>query len=137
MASLNKLAVVFSGATGNNSDMVNGIFLFQGIKDDKPFYKNLVSQRYCYCATDGRWYVHVKANFDTSKAAGVCSTIEAGYVHPSRASRWQMGVNGKWEEQPAITVQTMVSLIKETTRFLKVILLLLLLLVHVCGKRLF
>ena len=109
MVLFNKLAVVFSGATGTNSDLVNGVFFFMGIKDDKPFYKNLVSQRYCYRATDDRWYVHNKANFDTSKNSGVCSSLEAGWVHPSRAPRWQMGVNGKWEEQPAIEIVTIVS----------------------------
>jgi hypothetical protein len=110
VASLNKLAVVFSGATGNNSDMVNGIFLFQGIKDDMPFYKNLVNQSYCYSVSGGQWFVNYKAKFEEDKASGFCASFDAGLGHPSYASQWKVSVNGKWEEQPDVKVAIMVSL---------------------------
>ena len=110
MASLNKLAVVFSGATDDNSDMVNGIFLFQGIKDDMPFYKNLVNQSYCYSVFDGKWFVNDKAKFEESNASGHCVSVDAGLGHPSYALRWKVSVNGKWEEQPDVKVAIMVSL---------------------------
>ena len=109
LASLNKLAVVFSGASGEISFRVNGIFLFQGIKDDMPFYKNLVNQQYCHRASDGNWYVSDKESFEANKASGYCDSVEAGWDHPSRALRWTVWDGSKWEEQPAVKVATMVT----------------------------
>ena len=55
--------MAFSGATGTNSDLVNGIFLFQDVRNGMPVFKNLVSQRYCYRASDRKWYVSTYVNF--------------------------------------------------------------------------
>jgi len=105
------LALVISGATGSNSDCVNGNFVFQGIKDDMPFYKNLINQSYCYRASDGKWYVSDEADLEAGEAAGFCASLEAGLGHPSRASRWQVALgHNKWEEQPAVIVAMMVIL---------------------------
>ena len=100
--------MVFSGASDDKSGVVNGIFLFQGIKDDMPFYKNLVNQSYCYRANNGMWLVSDKESYEASKAAGWCSSVKTGCGHPSRALRWKVLVNGKFEEQPAVEVATIV-----------------------------
>ena len=117
MASLNKLAVVFSGATDDNSDMVNGIFLFQGIKDDMPFYKNLVNQSYCYSVSYGIWYVNDKAKFEVSRASGYCASVDAGLGHPSYASQWKVSVDGKYEKRADVKVAIMVSPLFEEKPF--------------------
>jgi hypothetical protein len=110
MATLNKLALVFSGATGETSGNVNGIFLYQGIKDDMPFYKNLANQMYCYRASDGKWCVSTNADFEAGKAFGWCYSAEEGLGHPSRASMWLVvNINGKFEDQPSVKVATMVT----------------------------
>ncbi len=41
---LNKLAVIISVATGKCSGNINGIYLNQGMKDEKPCYKNSQSE---------------------------------------------------------------------------------------------
>ena len=78
------------------------------MKNGMPYYMNLVNQSYLYRASDSKWTVYNKVNFEENKAGGWCSSIETGLGHPSGVSRWQVGVNGKWEEQRAINVSTMV-----------------------------
>ena len=104
-----KLAINMSGSTGKNSGEVDGVYVYQDMKGDKPFYKNLVNQSYLY-QTNGFWYVSGKDDFDAGKATGWCRSAEAGLVNPSRAHLWKMwrGLKTKWVDQPSVKVATMV-----------------------------
>ena len=99
--------MAIKGATSKNCTEVNGFFFNQGMRDDKPFFKNLVSQSYLYFASNGFWYVSSKDDFDAGKAAGWCRSAEPGLDHPSRARLWK-GWKTKWVDQPAIEVNTVV-----------------------------
>ena len=101
-----KLPISISGATGANSVNANGIFFFQGITNETPFYKNVANQKYFYRASDGYWYVYDKESFDACKPGGWCHSAEAGLGHPTCASIWKVFSSGKWEEQPAVKVVT-------------------------------
>jgi hypothetical protein len=84
--------VIISGATGDECCEANGIFLFLGVKDDRPLYKNLVNQSRLHYASDSKWYVSNKADLELKKITGWCRSVEAGWGHPS----------------PLVTVATMV-----------------------------
>ena len=105
---LHRLPIRITGVTGNISSFVNGVYLYRGIKNGMPYYVNLVNQSYWYCASDGKWTVFDKANFEENKAGGYCASIEPGLGNPSRVSRWQVSVIDKWEEQRTVNVATMV-----------------------------
>ena len=101
------------GATGVNYRHVNGVYLYKGMKNEKPFYKNLANQSFLFFASDGKWYVSNKEDFDASKAFGWCRSVESGLGHPSLAHLWKMQVgrlasSDQWEEQPSVKVATMV-----------------------------
>ena len=109
-ASYVKLPLIVSGATGATSCNANGVFFFLGIANELPFYKNLTNHKYFYRATDGYWYIYDKARFEARKEGGWCHSLEAGLGHPCRASKWKIStMDGRWVEQPAVTVATMVS----------------------------
>ena len=106
---LNKLAVIISGASGNNGHSINGVYFYQDMKDGKPFYKSLASQLYLHNACKNcKWYVTGKAHCDASEMGGLCVSDESGWFHPSQASLWKVSVQGELEEQPAMTVATLV-----------------------------
>ena len=107
-ATLCKLPMIISGATGESSVNANGIFFFQGIRNGMPFYKNFSNQKYFYRASDGYWYVYDKDSFEACKPGGWCHSAEPGLTHPTRASMWKIVSSGKWEERPAVKVAAMV-----------------------------
>ncbi len=96
--------MILSGVTGVNSSIVNGVYLFKGMKDDKPFYKNLVSQSFLFCASDNKWCVSSKEDCDAGKAAGWCRSVESGLDHPLRAHPWEVLGSGDFEEQSAVKI---------------------------------
>jgi len=112
------LAVIISGVTGAD---INGIYVFQGMKNDKPFYKNLLNQHYLYYAS-GRhqWVFSNKADFDFSDKVSFevsyrvcCYSAVFGFGHPSLVGLWKSSGNFECEDQPAMTVATMEVCISE------------------------
>lgn len=109
MTSNFKLPLIVAGATGDNGDKINGIFLFQGNRNDTPFYKNFITRSYCYISLlDSKWHISHQADFEANLANNNCESLQAGFGHPSCESRWLVPVSGKLEEQPAMKVATMV-----------------------------
>lgn len=109
VAFLKRLAVNVFGARGLHSDAVNGIYLYHGMKDGKPYYGNLANGSLLYNASDGLWCFSQKGDFDANKTSGICFSFESDIEHPSRCRQWMIW-EGKWVEQPAIKVATLVSL---------------------------
>ncbi len=95
-ADLNKLAVIISGATGENSSIANGIFFYQGLdKFKKPLYENLINKSILRSDFECKWFVSDRTCYD-----GI-ESVESGLGHPSLAA--------EWEDQLAMKVTTMVS----------------------------
>jgi len=64
----NKLTVTISGAYGKYFGNINGDYVFQEMKDGKPYYQNLANKMYLHCDSDNIWRVSVSA--DANKGTG-------------------------------------------------------------------
>lgn len=106
---LNEAAVIVSGASGDNHSHVNGVYLFQSMKDDKPIYHNVSNNHNLYCASDGFWTVSGVTEGDARNGPEPCCVcLEVGLNHPSQSNVWLFPSDDDLEEQPAVKVATMV-----------------------------
>eukprot|EP00729_Bicosta_minor_P032811 gene32811-biopygen31608 len=93
-----------AGATGDNADVVNGVFSkTSAMQNGKPVYsKEGYADWWCFCGPGGRWVLTNTAAKDANKDEGWAATTEEGLAAPHLAKAWRVAVNGAFVLQPAV-----------------------------------
>ena len=109
IANLNELAVVVSGATDTDSCHVNGVYLYQCMKDDKPVYYNISNDHYLYYAPNSYWTVSgASEEARYASGGGCCVCAELGLDHPSQGRLWQIIIEDEFADRPAVKFSSLV-----------------------------
>lgn len=97
------LPVVLKGATGSDSEFVNGIYVrTREVINEKPVFVKVGDVLKCmFSSSNGRWFITTTMGKDANVCKGWART-EPHLWHPNLAKKWEVFGDATWRLQPIV-----------------------------------
>jgi len=106
LEALKGLSVVISGATGNNSGSINGVFAPTAeVYNGKPLFQKVCDpEKWLLYTKNDYWVVSNTVGKEANDGTGRCISVEFGLAHPTMATAWEVVQDGVFVAEAGMSV---------------------------------